>query len=110
MLAPDWWFEGQICKCSDWAPSRSISTSLRQADRRITYSRAVSLDSAAIKREPSYGVYFPWGDEPTNHISLALTEELLAALERWAGAVVVASHDRWVRRTWSGDVVSLNLS
>jgi len=46
-------------------------------------------------------------DEPTNHVSLALAEELMAAVETWPGAVVVASHDRWLRRTWTGDVVHL---
>jgi macrolide transport system ATP-binding/permease protein len=43
-------------------------------------------------------------DEPTNHISLALAEELMAALGDWPGAVVVASHDRWLRRGWTGAV------
>ncbi|RXR22729.1 ABC-F family ATP-binding cassette domain-containing protein [Oerskovia turbata] len=46
-------------------------------------------------------------DEPTNHVSLTLAEELMAAVETWPGAVVVASHDRWLRRTWKGDVVHL---
>ncbi|ROS72100.1 macrolide transport system ATP-binding/permease protein [Cellulomonas sp. PhB143] len=46
-------------------------------------------------------------DEPTNHLSLALAEELMAAVETWPGAVVVASHDRWLRRGWRGDVVHL---
>ena len=46
-------------------------------------------------------------DEPTNHVSLTLAEELMAAVETWPGAVVVASHDRWLRRTWKGDVVDL---
>ncbi|HEX6967883.1 MAG TPA: ABC-F family ATP-binding cassette domain-containing protein [Micromonosporaceae bacterium] len=41
-------------------------------------------------------------DEPTNHISLALAEELEEALHQAPGAVVVASHDRWLRRRWSG--------
>jgi macrolide transport system ATP-binding/permease protein len=41
-------------------------------------------------------------DEPTNHISLTLAEELFAALETAPGAVVVASHDRWLRRRWDG--------
>ncbi|GAB2503891.1 ABC-F family ATP-binding cassette domain-containing protein [Nocardiopsis aegyptia] len=39
-------------------------------------------------------------DEPTNHLSLALTEELEEALGTAPGAVVVASHDRWLRRRW----------
>ncbi|WP_265522268.1 ABC-F family ATP-binding cassette domain-containing protein [Oerskovia flava] len=46
-------------------------------------------------------------DEPTNHFSLTLATELLEAIESWPGAVVVASHDRWLRRSWRGDVVHL---
>jgi macrolide transport system ATP-binding/permease protein len=46
-------------------------------------------------------------DEPTNHISLALAEELEEALRRSAGTVVVASHDRWLRRRWEGPELSL---
>lgn len=39
-------------------------------------------------------------DEPTNHLSLALAEELEHALLDFAGTVVITSHDRWVRRQW----------
>ncbi|WP_091677396.1 ABC-F family ATP-binding cassette domain-containing protein [Amycolatopsis marina] len=46
-------------------------------------------------------------DEPTNHISLSLTEELTEALGSAPGAVVVASHDRWLRRGWDGDRLEL---
>ena len=46
-------------------------------------------------------------DEPTNHLSLALVTELEAAIPGYPGAVVVASHDRWLRRNWSGDVLEL---
>ncbi|MFD4639510.1 ABC-F family ATP-binding cassette domain-containing protein [Lentzea sp. NPDC058436] len=41
-------------------------------------------------------------DEPTNHLSLALVEELEAALAGYPGAVVVASHDRLFRQRWRG--------
>ncbi|WP_439663785.1 ABC-F family ATP-binding cassette domain-containing protein [Lentzea sp. HUAS TT2] len=41
-------------------------------------------------------------DESTNHLSLALVEELEAALAHYPGAVVVASHDRSLRRRWRG--------
>ncbi|MGX5681114.1 ABC-F family ATP-binding cassette domain-containing protein [Schumannella luteola] len=41
-------------------------------------------------------------DEPTNHLSLALATELEDALGSYPGAVVVASHDRWLRRRWGG--------
>ncbi|KRF35988.1 ABC-F family ATP-binding cassette domain-containing protein [Nocardioides sp. Soil805] len=41
-------------------------------------------------------------DEPTNHVSLALAGELEEAIGATAGTVVVASHDRWLRRRWQG--------
>jgi macrolide transport system ATP-binding/permease protein len=46
-------------------------------------------------------------DEPTNHVSLTLAGELMEAVDEWPGAVVVASHDRWLRQRWTGDVVHL---
>ncbi len=46
-------------------------------------------------------------DEPTNHLSPALVEELESALASSPGAVVVASHDRWLRRRWDGREVRL---
>ncbi|MGW5606445.1 ABC-F family ATP-binding cassette domain-containing protein [Streptomyces sp. NPDC003753] len=41
-------------------------------------------------------------DEPTNHLSPALCDELEAALGPGPGAIVLASHDRWLRRRWQG--------
>lgn len=46
-------------------------------------------------------------DEPTDHLSLTLVEELEEALVTSPGAVVIASHDRWLRRRWTGDIVEL---
>ncbi|RSZ62742.1 ABC-F family ATP-binding cassette domain-containing protein [Corynebacterium hylobatis] len=52
-------------------------------------------------------------DEPTNHLSLALAEELEEALENYPGTVLLATHDRWIRRRWAvrtngrGKVLSL---
>ncbi|MDX3074165.1 ABC-F family ATP-binding cassette domain-containing protein [Streptomyces sp. MI02-7b] len=41
-------------------------------------------------------------DEPTNHLSPRLCDELEEALGTGPGAIVVASHDRWLRRRWQG--------
>ena len=41
-------------------------------------------------------------DEPSNHLSLTLVEDLEAALDVAPAAVVVATHDRWLRSRWSG--------
>ncbi|PRY11776.1 ABC-F family ATP-binding cassette domain-containing protein [Kineococcus rhizosphaerae] len=46
-------------------------------------------------------------DEPTNHLAPRLVEELEAAIDAFAGAVVVVSHDRRFRRTFRGDVLEL---
>lgn len=41
-------------------------------------------------------------DEPTNHLSPRLCDELEDALGAGPGAIVVASHDRWLRGRWTG--------
>ncbi|MFJ5035992.1 ABC-F family ATP-binding cassette domain-containing protein [Streptomyces sp. NPDC088560] len=41
-------------------------------------------------------------DEPTNHLSPRLCDELEEALGPGPGAIVLASHDRWLRRRWQG--------
>jgi macrolide transport system ATP-binding/permease protein len=46
-------------------------------------------------------------DEPTNHLSIDLVEELEDALRSAPGGVVVASHDRWLRRGWDGPELPL---
>ena len=48
--------------------------------------------------------------EPTNHLSRALAEDLEAALGTHPGAVVLASHDRWLRRRWAAPVIALRSS
>ncbi|WP_026377905.1 ABC-F family ATP-binding cassette domain-containing protein [Aestuariimicrobium kwangyangense] len=46
-------------------------------------------------------------DEPTNHLALGLAEELERALDEFPGAVLIASHDRWLRQRWRGQVITL---
>ncbi|MEU9098126.1 ABC-F family ATP-binding cassette domain-containing protein [Streptomyces sp. NPDC048361] len=46
-------------------------------------------------------------DEPTNHVSLALIEELEEALAHYAGAIVVVSHDDRFQSSFAGDRLEL---
>ena len=41
-------------------------------------------------------------DEPTNYLDLDTMEALEAALTAWGGALLVASHDRWLIDHWDG--------
>lgn len=46
-------------------------------------------------------------DEPTNHLSPRLCDELEEALRTGPGAIVLASHDRWLRQRWLGREIRL---
>lgn len=46
-------------------------------------------------------------DEPTNHLALDLATRLERELQDWPGTVLIASHDRWLRRRWRGEELAL---
>ena len=48
-------------------------------------------------------------DEPTNHLSLSLVTALEQEIPRYPGAVIVASHDHWLRQHWNGRRIELGL-
>ncbi|QES51852.1 ABC transporter ATP-binding protein [Streptomyces venezuelae] len=91
---------GQLLSLGLFAPDRlsapvgSLSVGQRQ---RLALARLVT--------EPADVLLL---DEPTNHLSPALAEELEEALARFAGAVVVVSHDRRLCARWPGDRLALH--
>ena len=47
-------------------------------------------------------------DEPTNHLSPGPSDELESAFGTSRGAIVVATHDRWLRSRWPGTELRLD--
>ena len=46
-------------------------------------------------------------DEPTNHLALVTATRFESALADWPGTVLIASHDRWLRSRWQGELLAL---
>ena len=62
------------------------------------------LDLAVVLADPPDVMLLA---EPPNHLSVLLVSELEVALPGYPGAVVVASHDRWLRVGWTGSFLHL---
>ncbi|WP_141014866.1 ABC-F family ATP-binding cassette domain-containing protein [Nocardioides sambongensis] len=77
------------------------------------HAKPVALLSVGQRRRLDLAVAVASGpdllllDEPTNHLSLTLVGELEEALQASPGTVVLASHDRWLRRRWTGTTLDL---
>lgn len=73
----------------------------------VTAARPLGELSLGQRRRVSLGIILASPpdilllDEPTNHLSLALAEELEEALVDFPGTVILATHDRWIRRRWA---------
>src|SRR5699024_9111392 len=79
----------------------------RDADRPVgslSVGQRRRLDLAVLLADPPDILLL---DEPTNHLSLLLVTELEHSLPDYPGAVVVASHDRWLRAGWTGERLHL---
>ena len=72
--------------------------------RALSVGQRRRLDLAVLLADPPDVLLL---DEPTNHLSLLLVTELERSLPDYPGAVIVASHDRWLREGWTGERLHL---
>ena len=72
--------------------------------RELSVGQRRRLDLAVLLADPPDVLLL---DEPTNHFSLLLATQLEVSIPDYPGAVVVASHDRWLSAGWAGERLEL---
>lgn len=77
---------------------------LRRRMGELSYGQRRRVDLARLVSEPADLLLL---DEPTNHLSPALVEELEEALTGYAGAIVLVTHDRALRKRFQGRHLAL---
>ncbi|WP_369070604.1 ABC-F family ATP-binding cassette domain-containing protein [Kineococcus terrestris] len=94
-------------RAEDLRPSATGLLSRHDEDRRVgdlSLGQQRRLALAVLVADPPDVLLL---DEPTNHLSLPLVGALEEAVEEHRGAVVVATHDRWLQRRWRGRHLAL---
>ncbi|MEV0267979.1 ribosomal protection-like ABC-F family protein [Hamadaea sp. NPDC050747] len=72
---------------------------LRRPTRTLSIGQRRRIELARLMRHPSDVILL---DEPTNHLAPDLVEQLESALAEYSGAVIMVTHDRRIRRTFTG--------
>jgi len=99
--------EGDLDEHTDHLLSLGLfsPSDLRLKVSELSYGQRRRIELARLLSEP---VDLLLLDEPTNHLSPALVEELEGALACYQGAVVVVTHDRRMRKRFTGGHVELD--
>ncbi|MFI8974658.1 TlrC/CarA/OleB/SrmB family ABC-F type ribosomal protection protein [Nocardia asteroides] len=71
----------------------------------LSYGQRRRIEIARLVTEPADLLLL---DEPTNHLAPVLVEELEQALDGYPGALVIVTHDRQLRRRFTGDRMVLD--
>ena len=71
----------------------------------LSYGQRRRIELARLVSEPADLLLL---DEPTNHLSPMLVEQLQEALTSFRGALVVVTHDRRLRATFTGSHLELD--
>ncbi len=71
----------------------------------LSYGQRRRIELARLVSEP---VDLLLLDEPTNHLSPMLVEQLEQALEGYRGALVIVTHDRRMRASFTGSRLELD--
>lgn len=88
----------EIYECSVSEPKKEISdlgilNDVTSPVSSLSRGQRKRLELAILLQNAPGVIYM---DEPTNHLSLLLCEELFPILTRWPGCVVIATHDPFV--------------
>ncbi len=84
-----------------WSTAALLGLRRERAGCRFADLSGGERTAVALAAALQAGAHLLLLDEPTNHLDLWLREAVEAALGRFPGAVVLATHDRWLVAHWA---------